>query len=218
MARRPPFLVRLLWGFISHILFSLLLFALVMGGLYLYMNHDPEFKQKVFSTLGGEMQDMCRDVSADGVDLRQMNYRNLDLKRIVSIATSDASTDDKKLQLQQAGHAVATDNQDMIKQTMIAQGVPADKADDALAFQPVMVQYNIPIPLAPFAFAIKDRPNAEQFYTAFNADKIGANGAGAIGFLTKALHGSDTKLHQAARASLTLIGTEEAKKALISTP
>lgn len=214
MSGKLPLPIRLVVGIISRIVWTVVISALTLGGLYFYMNHDADFKQKVFSNLAGIMQDACTNMQGSNVDMRSMNFRNLDLKAMANTMLSDAPEAEKKAQMQQIGQAVAADNQDALKQTIMSHGVSEAEAEKALTFQPTMVKYSIPLQLAPFAYAIKDRPNAEKFYTAFHVRNVGPQGAGAIPLLTNAIKGKDALLREAAKASLKLIGTPEALAAL----
>jgi hypothetical protein len=100
---------------------------------------------------------------------------------------------------------------------MIDHGVSESDAEVALNFQLTVARYNMPMAIAPFAYAIKDKPNANRFFTSFHHNNIGANGAGAIPLLKDALRGKDPVIAAAARQSLLLINTPEAQ-AVLSAP
>lgn len=213
-ANRPPLLIRLLKFLLFRIINTIVIFVIISGGGYLYLKNNPEAKQKLFSTVTSTLQSACQNINNSVVNLGDMNFRNLDLGAMASTFFSDASLEEKQATLQAIGQQVALDNQDLIATQLKEQGVPEGKVEEALAFQSVLQEHDIPLPLGPFLFVIKDSPMAKQYFSGLSKDQVGANGAGAIPLLKRAMDEGTPTLKEAAKQSLMLIGTPEAQTAI----
>lgn len=194
-----------------------IMLVIIIGGGYFYLKYNQEAKQKLFSTVTSTMQDACQNINNSAVDLSEMNFRGIDLGAMASTLFSGGSLEDKQAALQDMGQQIAFDNKDLIISKLKDQGMSDSKVNEALDFQEILQQRNIPIQLGPFLFVIKDSAMAEQYFEGLSKENVGVNGAGAIDLLKKALDGDNAALKEAAKQSLMLIGTPEARAATQAT-